>query len=88
MPMGRDQNDVAARVVEHGAGVRISRRASAKKIRRAIEQVLHDSRFRLGARRLSDAIQADRRAGRGVHELEEMADAVARRPAQSSEKEP
>lgn len=88
MPMGRDQDDVAARVVEHGAGVRISRRASAKKIRWAIEQVLHDSRFRLGARRLSDAIQADRRAGRGVHELEEMADAVTRRPAQSSEKEP
>jgi UDP:flavonoid glycosyltransferase YjiC (YdhE family) len=34
MPMGRDQDDVAARVVEHGAGVRIWRRASAKKIRR------------------------------------------------------
>ena len=33
IPMGRDQNDTAARVVYHGAGVRLSPSASAAKIR-------------------------------------------------------
>ena len=35
LPMGRDQNDTAARVVWHGAGLRLSPAARARKIRRA-----------------------------------------------------
>lgn len=56
MPMGRDQDDTAARVVHAGAGVRLERTASAATIARAVTRVLEDDRFREGARRLGDAM--------------------------------
>ena len=37
IPMGRDQNDTAARVVHHGAGVRLSPGASASKIHKTVQ---------------------------------------------------
>ena len=42
IPMGRDQNDTAARVVHHGAGVRLSTRSSAARIAAAVREVLED----------------------------------------------
>ena len=36
MPFGRDQNDNAARVVARGAGLRVSRTASVRAIRKAV----------------------------------------------------
>src|SRR5262249_37727064 len=42
VPMGRDQNDTAARVVARGVGVRVAMDASADKIRAAISRVLQD----------------------------------------------
>lgn len=62
IPMGRDQNDTAARVVEAGAGVRLRANASAKRIRAAVLQVLEDDRFRERAAHLAAAI----REGRGT----------------------
>lgn len=56
MPMGRDQDDTAARVVHAGAGVRLKRTANAQTIARAVTQVLEDDRFRASARRLGDAM--------------------------------
>lgn len=56
MPMGRDQNDTAARVVARGAGVRIKPTAPAAAIRRAVQTVLAEPRFATGARALRDAI--------------------------------
>jgi len=56
MPMGRDQNDTAARVVYHGAGMRLSPKASAAKIRNAVETVLKDPAYRQNAKRLQSAI--------------------------------
>jgi MGT family glycosyltransferase len=56
MPMGRDQDDTAARVVHAGAGVRLKRTANARTIARAVTQVLGDDRFRASARRLGDAM--------------------------------
>lgn len=56
IPMGRDQNDTAARVVYHGAGVRLSPSASAAKIREAVQRVLGDDRFRSNASRMASAI--------------------------------
>jgi len=49
IPMGRDQNDTAARVVHHGAGVRLSPNASAAKIGEAVQRVLRDDSFRSNA---------------------------------------
>ena len=59
MPMGRDQDDTAARVVHAGAGVRIKPKASAETIAHAVASVLKDDRFRSNARRLRDAIAGE-----------------------------
>jgi UDP:flavonoid glycosyltransferase YjiC (YdhE family) len=53
MPMGRDQNDTAARVVHASAGVRLRPRSPAKKIAKAVAQVLADVRYRANARRVA-----------------------------------
>jgi MGT family glycosyltransferase len=58
LPMGRDQDDTAARVVHHGTGVRLSPKASAENIRASITKVLDDPAYRARAARLGKAIQA------------------------------
>lgn len=73
MPMGRDQDDVTARVRWHGAGLRVGHGASAVKIRRALDRVLREPSFREAAGRLRAVIDADVSADRGVAELEALA---------------
>jgi MGT family glycosyltransferase len=73
MPMGRDQNDNAARVVFHGAGVRLAPSASPQKIRDAIRLVLERSSYRERARTLGERIVRDARASTAVPVLEEVA---------------
>ena len=70
IPMGRDQNDTAARVVHHGAGVRLSPRSSAARIAAAVREVLDDPRFRENAQRMSRAIAEEARTTDVVAELE------------------
>jgi MGT family glycosyltransferase len=76
IPMGRDQNDTAARVVYRGAGVRLKPAATAAAVRRAIETVLTDPRYRAGARALADAIVRD--AGDPIAEIEALTPASKR----------
>ena len=78
-PMGRDQNDVAARVQWHGAGVRVGRKVSAPDLREAIRRVLDDVSFRHAAERLRDEIEADLKGDRAVAEIEALAIAGDRR---------
>ena len=78
MPMGRDQNENAARVVFHGAGVRVKPTASAAKIRQAVRDVLESSRHRECARRLGEAVAKDARDSRAVSVLEAIANRVSR----------
>src|SRR3954447_26519020 len=59
MPAGRDQPDTAVRVVEAGAGVRLSPRARPAKIRGAIGRALTDRRLREGALRMQQAFSRD-----------------------------
>jgi MGT family glycosyltransferase len=73
IPMGRDQNDTAARVVHHGAGVRLSSKASAPKIRKTVQHVLDEDRYRLNAARLASAIGDDSLTADLVTELEKVA---------------
>lgn len=61
LPMGRDQNDTAVRVVHRGAGVRLEPTASEAEIRSAVSEVIGDGRYRAAAKALGDAIA--RRAG-------------------------
>jgi MGT family glycosyltransferase len=73
MPMGRDQNDTAARVVHHGAGRRLSPKASTAKIAAAVEHVLGDDRYRREAGRLAAAIADEQQRTNAASELEALA---------------
>jgi UDP:flavonoid glycosyltransferase YjiC (YdhE family) len=70
IPMGRDQFDTAARVVEAGAGVRLRTNASATRMREAVMQVLGDDRYRANAAHLATAIREGRRTTDLVTEIE------------------
>jgi MGT family glycosyltransferase len=73
IPMGRDQNDTAARVVHHGAGVRLSPNASVAKIRDQVQLVLGDDHFRANASRLASAIIREANTSDCVDELQTLA---------------
>jgi MGT family glycosyltransferase len=73
IPMGRDQNDVAARVLARGAGLRLSQKASIPALRRAIQRVLDEPCFREQARHLAQAIAEETRRPLAVEALEELA---------------
>src|ERR1700730_675996 len=72
IPMGRDQPDVAARVVYHGAGVRLRPSAKPDAIRAAVERVIGEPSFRTAAERIGASITADAAAQRGLAELEAL----------------
>jgi MGT family glycosyltransferase len=73
IPMGRDQLDVAARVVYPGAGVRLRPSAKPDAIRAAVELVIREPSFRNAAARIGASITADAAAQRGLAELEALA---------------
>jgi MGT family glycosyltransferase len=60
IPMGRDQNDTAARVTAQGAGVRLKATATPAQIRTAIRAVL-EGPHRQAARKLAAAIAEESR---------------------------
>lgn len=70
LPMGRDQNDNAARIVANGAGLRLSPSAKPDRIAIAVQRLLEEDGFRDGARRLCRAIEQDTGADVAVRELE------------------
>jgi MGT family glycosyltransferase len=73
MPMGRDQNDTAVRVVHHGAGVRISPKASSDQIRAAVERVLSDPTFREKALAMRRALETSDGCVDIIESLENLA---------------
>jgi UDP:flavonoid glycosyltransferase YjiC (YdhE family) len=73
MPMGRDQNDTATRVVARHAGVRVKPTAKPAEIRAALERVLGDSRYQAGARALRDAFAREASEVDAVALIEELA---------------
>ena len=56
IPDGRDQPDNALRVVAAGAGVRVSKKASSRKIRAVVRRALHDPSLTRGAERMATAL--------------------------------
>lgn len=72
IPMGRDQNDTAARVTHQHAGVRLSAKASTDKIAAAVRTVLDDSEYRASARRLAAAIADEQQHVDAVTEIESL----------------
>src|SRR5215472_13963342 len=73
IPMGRDQNDVAARVVARGAGLRLSPKARTPALRQAIQRVLDEASFREQAHQLAQAIAEETRRPLAAEALEELA---------------
>ncbi len=73
LPMGRDQNDNAARIVASGAGLRLSPRAGVRALRRAVRRLLAEPGFASNARRIAAVIAQETRRPRAVEELESLA---------------
>ena len=63
LPMGRDQNDNAARVAHRGAGLTLPADASPEAIAAAVRRLLDEPAFKTSAEALGAAIRADE-AGR------------------------
>jgi MGT family glycosyltransferase len=70
VPLGRDQNDVAARVAASGAGIRLKPSASEEAIAAAVQRVLSEPSYGQAARRIADAIATDLERDHAVEEIE------------------
>lgn len=70
VPLGRDQNDVAARVAASGAGIRLKPSASEAAIAAAVRRVLVEPSYGRAAHRIADAIAIDLGRDRAVDEIE------------------
>lgn len=70
LPMGRDQDDNAARVFARGAGLRLRPSAKPARIAAAIGLLLDEPEFRVRAERLGEIIRDDAAADHTVQELE------------------
>ncbi len=72
MPLGRDQLENAARVVWHGAGLRLDPGATIDEISTTLQRLLDEDQFRARARRLSQAIRSEVAQNIAVTELEKI----------------
>ena len=77
LPMGRDQHDVAARLVHRGAGLRVSAGAEPAVIAAAISETLRNTAYATAARRIGAAIAEETASDRVVTEVETLAAATA-----------
>jgi UDP:flavonoid glycosyltransferase YjiC (YdhE family) len=78
LPMGRDQLDIAARVVHAGAGRRVDASAPAEAIMTAIREVLADPVYRAAAGRVASVIAEETATDLAVAEIEAVAAAAER----------
>jgi UDP:flavonoid glycosyltransferase YjiC (YdhE family) len=72
LPMGRDQREVAARAVWHGAGISASVRSRTGRLGRLIASALDDPNLQVAARKLAARMAADD-SDIAVRELEKIA---------------
>ncbi|MFA9443792.1 glycosyltransferase [Egicoccus sp. AB-alg6-2] len=72
LPLGRDQLDVAARVVHHGAGLRLEPSAAAEEIAAVAMKVLSEESYRQAAVRLAHEIADEVSEDRAVREIEAL----------------
>jgi UDP:flavonoid glycosyltransferase YjiC (YdhE family) len=82
IPDGRDQPDNAVRVLAAGAGVRVSKKAPVRKIRRVVEQALVDTNLKRGAELMATALSRQDGARTTVEGLEALVE-VDGTPARS-----
>jgi MGT family glycosyltransferase len=80
LPMGRDQLDIAARVVHRGAGVRLDASAAPGEIAAATATVLEEPRYREAADRIAAVISEELADDRAVAEIEALIEDRAAQP--------
>ena len=73
LPMGRDQDENAARLVHAGAGLRLKPKASPGKIAGAVRRVLDEPSFTDAARRIAHVIAQETAHDLAADELEALA---------------
>ncbi len=73
LPMGRDQNDNAAKVAYQGCGINLSQKASVPSIRQAIARMLKDQSFKQNALRLQKEICLEAEKDVAIAALEQLA---------------
>jgi MGT family glycosyltransferase len=79
IPMGRDQNGNAARVVARQAGKALPVKATAEALHDAIDEVITTPIYRQKARLLAEQITRDAQASLAISELEGLVPAAERR---------
>ncbi len=72
LPMGRDQDDNAARVVNAGAGLRLPRDADPAAVAAGLKTLIEDPSYRAAAAKLGAAITADVAARNAEAQLEAL----------------
>ncbi len=72
IPLAGDQPDNAARVVAHGAGIRLERDATSEQIRAAIQRVLTQPGFGESARRMAGILAKEDGAQTAAEEIESV----------------
>ncbi len=73
LPMGRDQDENAARVVQRKAGLKLSPKATVEQLQAAVRRLLDEPGFREGARACAAAIAEARGQADSSIELEAVA---------------
>jgi UDP:flavonoid glycosyltransferase YjiC (YdhE family) len=71
--MGRDQVDNAARIVWHGAGIRLKRSATTAAIKSALQQLGSNRGYRDAARALAKRIRKENSRDCAIEEMERLA---------------
>lgn len=79
LPKGRDQNDNAAKVNYYGYGLKINRKASAKRIGKSVQRLLTDPGFRQKAEATQAGIQQAVNQDMALREIEVLAEASVAR---------
>lgn len=72
LPMGRDQDDNAAKVAYRKAGIRLGKNAGAAKIKNAVSAILGDKSFKDNAERLRQLIREEAGKNMAVSYLESL----------------
>jgi UDP:flavonoid glycosyltransferase YjiC (YdhE family) len=70
VPLFADQPDIAARVVHHGAGIRLSTRSSPAEYRDAIREIVNEPRYREAARAVGSKMANEDGISEAANEIE------------------
>jgi MGT family glycosyltransferase len=86
LPMGRDQNDNAAKVKHHGCGITLSSKAGAVKILKAVQRIIAENDFKKAAINFQEMIHANEKENIIIQEIEHLIDQNEKKSLKFEEK--